>query len=160
MMMLDQLCVNDVLLDAAKEVFQTMIFLDIEKSPDAKAVMEGDTLLASITFKGDLQGYLGICCDLSCAKTVAANMLNMNSVDPLGEQEVVDALGEVANMVMGRVKIRLLETLPNIEVSIPTVVAGQELRTSPGERSTKTLIPVRIGGQYNVDLYLVYRSKP
>jgi chemotaxis protein CheX len=159
-MMLDQLCVNDVLLDAAKEVFQTMILLDIKKSPDAKAVMEWNTLLATITFKGDLEGYLGICCDLSCAKTIAANMLGMDSVDHLGEQEVVDALGEVANMVMGRVKTPLLEAISNIEVSIPTVVAGRELRTSLGEGFTKTLIPVMIDDKYKVDLYLVYRSKP
>ena len=120
--MLDQLCMNDVLLDAAKEVFQTMIFLGIERSSDAKPATEHDTLLASITFKGDLEGCLGICCDLSCARTVAANMLGMESGDQMAEPEVVDAIGEVTNMVMGSVKTRLQEVAPSVEVSIPTVV--------------------------------------
>jgi len=158
--MLDQLCMNDVLLNAAKEVFQTMIFLDIERSPDAKPAIAGNTLLASITFKGDLEGCLGICCDLSCARTVAANMLGMESGDQMAEQEVVDAIGEVTNMVMGSVKARLQEDTPGIEVSIPTVVAGREMRTSPPEGSTKTAMSITIGGQYDADLYLLYRHKP
>jgi chemotaxis protein CheX len=156
--MIDQVCMSNALLDAAKEVFQTMIFMDIETSPDPEAVVAGDTLLSSITFKGDIEGCLGFCCDQSCARTVAANMLGMESGDQISEQDLVDAIGEVTNMVMGSVKTRLLENTPNIELSIPSVVFGRELKTSLGEGSIKTLVKVRIGDQFNAELYLLHRA--
>jgi CheY-specific phosphatase CheX len=157
--MIDQICLSDVLLNAAKEVFETMILMDIELSPEP-SVPEKDALLSSITFKGDIEGCLAICCSQSCAKTIASNMLGMESSEAVAEQEWVDAMGEVANMVMGSVKSRLQDTTPNIEVSIPAVVSGQDLKANLGDRMTRTMIAVKVGGRYSADLSVLHRSRP
>lgn len=130
--MMTTVSLKDALLDSAREVFETMVFMALEPSDDTASLGE-TTLLGSITFKGNLEGCLGVCCDDRCARTVAANMLGMTSADELGENDVSDAMGEIANMVMGTVKARIQNDVGNIEVSIPSVVQGRELRNSLGE---------------------------
>jgi chemotaxis protein CheX len=157
--MIDQVCLSDALLDAAKEVFSTMIFMDIEPLPQAVAV-DNDAMLSSITFKGDIEGCLTLCCARSCAQTIAANMLGAEDSQKVAEQEWVDAMGEVANMVMGSLKSRLQESTPNIEVSIPSVVSGHDMRTSLGDRMNRTAVFVQIGGQFPAELSVLHRAKP
>jgi chemotaxis protein CheX len=157
--MIDQVCLSDSLLQAAKEVFSSMIFMDIEPLPQP-TTLGNETLLSSITFKGDIEGCLAICCELPCAKTIAGNMLGVESTDGMGEQEWVDAMGEVANMVMGSVKSRLQESTPNIEVSIPSVVSGREIKANMGDRMVRTVVHVQVGGQYAAELCITHRSKP
>ncbi len=157
--MLDQVCLSDTLLQAAQEVFSSMIFMDIEPLPQPTA-LGNETLLSSITFKGDIEGSLTLCCDLACAKTIAGNMLGIESTDGMGEQEWVDAMGEVANMVMGSVKSRLQESTPNIEVSIPSVVSGREMKANMGDRMARTAVHVQVGGQYPAELCIMHRSRP
>jgi len=158
--MIDQVNTTDVLLGAVQEVFQTMIFLEVEVSPEPRAVIEGDAMLGSITFKGDIEGCLVVQCDRSCVRTIAASMLCLDSGDQIAEEELADALGEVTNMVMGRTKSRLAEAIPRIEMSVPTVVSGRGVRTSPGEGTIKTGVRIRIGRQHDAELFLLYRPKP
>jgi chemotaxis protein CheX len=157
--MIDQVCLSDTLLQAAQEVFSSMIFMDIEPLPQP-TTLGNETLLSSITFKGDIEGCLTICCELACAKTIAGNMLGIESTDGMGEQEWVDAMGEVANMVMGSVKSRLQESTPNIEVSIPSVVSGREIKANLGDRMARTVVRVQVGGQYPAEMCILHRSRP
>ena len=48
------LCFNELLLDSAKEIFETMIFMDLLESQDPNHTIQGDAVLSSITFKGNL----------------------------------------------------------------------------------------------------------
>ena len=142
--MIQQICFEDVLLNSAKEVFETMIFMSVEQCPECVAV-EGDSLLGSITFTGDIEGCMAIICDLNCAKTVACNMLAMDSEDEISNEEIRDAMGEIANMVMGSIKANLIKQgAGNLDVSIPCVVSGKELTSSLGDDSHEVTIPVYI----------------
>ncbi len=138
--MVNELCLNEALLDGAKEVFETMIFIDLEKSEDSNLVIEGDSLMGSITFTGNLEGCMTICCDTDCAKAIAANMLGMEPDEQVSNEDVCDAIGEVTNMVMGSLKSRIQDNISKIEVSIPTVVSGQAIENSLGEKSTTSRI--------------------
>lgn len=148
---------KDALLDGAREVFETMVFMAMEESGDETSLGQ-TTLLGSITFKGDLEGCLGVCCDELCARTIAANMLGMATADELSENDVSDAIGEIANMVMGSVKARIQNEVGNIEVSIPSVVQGRELRNSLGEGSGQVKVRVNIEEQHRVEFSLLYRE--
>ena len=70
--MVDDICISDVLLAGAKEVFETMIFMDLEEASELGRKIENDAMLGSITFKidfeGNMQGSLTICCSTPCAK--------------------------------------------------------------------------------------------
>ena len=64
---------------------------------------------------------------------VAAAMLCMDDCSALGDSEIIDAIGEIANMIMGGVKTRVQHEVTNIEISIPSVVHGRQLRNRLGE---------------------------
>lgn len=156
--MIDEVCLNDTVLAAAEEVFNTMIFMDVKESSEQQRNIEGDTILSLITFKGDLEGCLGIYCNLSCAKAIALNMLGMEPTEELDIAEIRDAIGEVANMVMGSVKTRLQETITNIEVSIPTVIRGQKLDNSLGDDTNEASVNLNIADEYSTEFSLQYRE--
>jgi chemotaxis protein CheX len=149
---------KETLLDAAREVFETMAFMALEESPEPIAWKAESTLLGSITFKGALEGCLAVHCDVSCARVIAANMLGMDDPDGLQETDVQDAIGEIANMVMGAVKSRVQEDVGVLEVSIPSVVEGRQLRTGLGEGASEVTANVSVEGQYPTTFSLLYRK--
>lgn len=156
--MIDQICLSDALLDGAKEVFETMIFMDIEDTTDPDWKIEGETLLGSITFQDGIEGCLAICCEIPCAETIAKNMLGMDPDEEIGKDEVSDAMGEVANMLMGSLKSRLHDSAGDLHVSIPTVVSGRELQNSLGDGSSRVSLKVNIEDEYFAELSLLYRE--
>jgi chemotaxis protein CheX len=156
--MLEQLTLQDTVLDAAREVFETMIFMDIETSSDACPSITGESLLGSITFKGDLEGCLAVCVSQSCADRIAKNMLGMEADESLTIEEACDAIGEVANMVMGSIKSRLQPLYPTLEVSIPSVITGRELKNTLGERAVKTIVCAWLDEQEAAEFSFLYRK--
>ena len=154
--MITEICFEDVLLESAKEVFETMIYMSVEQCPDCVAV-EGESLLGSITFTGDIEGCMAICCDMDCAKTIACNMLAMEGDDSISQDEIRDAIGEIANMLLGSIKASLLKKdVGNLDVSIPCVVSGKELSSSLGEGSVEITMPIYIDESV-AELILQYR---
>ncbi len=150
---------KDVVLDSAREVFETMVFMALAESSGNAPPIEEMALLGSITFKGSLEGCLTICCDLTCARTIAANMLGMDAGEELGEPDICDAIGELANMVMGTVKSKIQNDVGTIEVSIPSVVRGRELKNRMGEGAGSVKVVADIEGQYSAEFSLLYRNR-
>ena len=156
--MIDQICFNEIIIESAKEVFETMIFMDLTETTEPDQNIEGESLLSSITFKGDLEGCLTICCSTPCAQTIAANMLGIDTDEEISEEDTCDAIGEIANMVMGSIKSRLLEVIGNLEVSIPSVVSGRELKNNLGDGTGNISVKVNIEDEYVAELSLLYRE--
>jgi len=156
--MIEQVCLNDVLIESAKEVFETMVFMDLAEATELDQDIEGWTLLGSITFKGSIEGCLAICCSTHCAQAIAINMLGMDTTAELTKEDTCDAIGEIANMVMGSVKSRLLEKVGNFEVSIPSVVSGRELKNNLGDGTERTSVKLNVGDEYVTELSLLYRE--
>lgn len=159
--MITTMSLRDSLLDSAKEVFETMAFMALEEVADEQEGpgLENETLLGTITFKGDLEGCLAICCGCRCARTIGANMLGTDPDEPMSDNDMSDAIGEVANMVMGALKARVQEEVGTMEVSIPSVVRGRELRNSLGERASKISVTVNLEEEHSVQFSLLYRER-
>jgi len=153
-----QMLASDLLLQAAQEVFETMVFMDLDKAEWTDQRIEGESLLGSITFTGPMEGCLSVCCDLPCARSIALNMLGLDSPNELSEADVYDAMGEIANMIMGSLKARLGGEYSNLQVSIPSVVSGQKLETNLGEQTHRLETPININGEYLAKLTLHYRQ--
>ncbi|MBN1508083.1 MAG: chemotaxis protein CheX [Sedimentisphaerales bacterium] len=151
---------KDFLLDSAREVFETMVFVALAESDGNSPPIEDVALLGSITFKGRLEGCLAICCDVACARTIAANMLGMDTSAELGEADICDAIGELANMVMGAIKSKIQDDVGAIEVSIPSVVRGRELKNRLGEGANSVTVVADIEGQHSAEFSLLYRNGP
>ncbi len=153
--MIEQICFDKVLLESAKEIFSTMVFMDLAEAAEKDFVVDR-ALLGSITFKGGVEGCMAICCDKNCAKAIAVNMLGMDSDSGLTEEGISDAIGEIVNMIMGGVKSRILKEVGNLEVSIPSVVSGHDL-TNLDNKSIRTTIKVNIDDKFGAEISLIYR---
>ncbi len=147
-----------VLLDSAKEVFESMVFMPLEEIEGQRSDPEGVTLLGTITFSGNLEGGLSVCCDMTSARAIAAGMLCMESPDELADEDLVDAMGEIANMVMGAVKTHLQDDYQSILISVPSVVQGRELRNRPNDGMIQMVTPTHVDGKYLVEFSLVCRE--
>jgi chemotaxis protein CheX len=156
--MITTVSLKDALVESVKEVFETMVFMAVEETDQEWSCTGEQALLGTITFKGPLEGCLGICCGPTCARTIAASMLGMGSPDELGDGDVGDAIGEIANMILGALKARIQNEAGTIEVSIPSVVQGRELRNSMGERANSVHVRVSIEEEHVAELSLLYRE--
>jgi CheY-specific phosphatase CheX len=133
--------------------------MDIEECDDPEQQIEGEVFLGSITFSGELNGCLTICCCDSCAKTIGVNMLGVDTDEQTSNEDICDAIGEVTNMVMGSIKSRLQDKVANLQVSIPVVVSGQDIRASIGEDVTeKFSTKVIIDSEYVAEFSILYKQ--
>jgi chemotaxis protein CheX len=156
--MVTAVSLKDVLLESAREVFETMVFMALEESGGEGASISEPALLGTITFKGRLEGCLSICCGETGAHAIAASMLGMDPSDGLGSNDICDAVGEIANMVLGAVKARIQDSVGGIEVSIPSVVRGRELVNSLGDGASQVRILASIDEEHVAELSILYRD--
>lgn len=155
--MMTAVSIKDILLDSAKEIFETMVFMSLQET-DTTVGSDEVTLLGSITFMGEIEGSMNICGSMSCAKTIAANMLCMDSADEVADEDVNDAFGEIANMVLGSVKTRLSDDVPNMQISIPSVIQGRELLARPNDGMTRVDTTVKLAEEHVMAFSLIYRE--
>ncbi|ADW18358.1 CheC domain protein [Desulfobulbus propionicus DSM 2032] len=144
------------LIDATLEVFASMIFIDIEPeaSTDAPVSVLDPNLSSLIGLAGDLKGILAIHCPEHVALGITTSMLGME-VTELGE-DVKDAIGEIANMVAGGLKVALAANDRKIELAIPTTVIGKSIRTTGLTGATRIMIPFSSPiGRFGVELRFV-----
>jgi chemotaxis protein CheX len=141
------------LIDATLEVFASMIFIDIvagSSSTEPASDIEPN-LSSLIGLAGDLKGILAIHCPAGVAMGITGAMLGME-VEDLSE-DVKDAIGEIANMVAGGLKVALASDGKKIELAIPSTVIGKGIRTSGLSRASRVFIPFSSPiGQFGVEL--------
>ncbi len=112
-----------------ESVWTSMLGLELvacEPAPD----LPGETyLFGSVTISGACDAAVMVQLPLGMARHLAATMFGQDE-ESIGEEEIFDALGEMANMVGGNVK----GALPgDSKLSLPTVVEGRNFRwASPG----------------------------
>ena len=155
--MIAQETFESALIEGTREVFETMMFMTVEEGNENYSTIDGPAILGSITFRGKYDGCLGVCCSVSCAKEIAGNMSGEAFDRKFAADELADAMGEVANMVLGSTKKLLMDVIGNVYVSIPTVVSGMELENSLGEDAKKISTVVDIDDS-TVILTLLYRE--
>ena len=156
--MIGQLSLKEVVLESAKEVFETMIFMDIAETTEPDIDIEDQSILGLINFKGAMEGCLSVCCGKSCGQAIAMNMLGIDSAEQVGESDICDAIGEVVNMIIGRVKKHLAETVGNIKILIPSVVNGCEVMNNLGDDAEIIMVKVNLEDKYVAELSMLYRK--
>lgn len=134
-------------IDAAKEIFSTMVMIDIEDCfPLTESVTKFHCSITSMVgLVGTYTGILSIHCPQSLAMKITSNMLGMD-VDEVGE-DVNDALGEIANMLGGHVKMVLSKGGLDINISIPTVIAGEDYTINSMSESDCVVVPFITEGE-------------
>lgn len=142
-------------INATKDVFGTMVMMELEDSyPLSEPVTRFHcSVTGMVGLAGTYTGILSIHCPQSLAMRITSNMLGMD-VDEIGE-DVNDALGEIANMLGGSVKQVLSKGGLDINLSIPTVISGEEYTVNAMSDSDCIIVPfVTEGDQFLVGLKL------
>ena len=142
-------------INATKEVFSTMVMLTLDDSYPLKEPVTSFncSVTGMVGLAGTYTGILSIHCPQPFAMRITSNMLGME-VEEVGE-DVNDALGEIANMLGGFVKQILSKGGLDINLSIPTVIAGEAYTVNSMSDSDCVIIPfVNEGDRFLVGLKL------
>jgi chemotaxis protein CheX len=133
---------------AAADVFSTMLDLEIGNGPefsDSNAPTISDGVMAFVGLAGSWTGSGVILCSGSFACRIS-NQLLMSEATSVNE-EVLDAVGEVANMIIGNFKTMVEEQLGPLGLSIPTVIYGRNFTSRSIGTSRWIVLPFSCGDE-------------
>jgi chemotaxis protein CheX len=112
------------------DVFSTMLGVDLgmgEMSVENSAPEANDGVVSFIGVAGSWVGTGSLTCSPVLACRICEQML-MTETSAVNE-EVLDAVAELTNMIVGSVKTELEKHLGPLGLSIPTVVFGRNFKT-------------------------------
>jgi chemotaxis protein CheX len=134
---------------AASDVFGTMLNLALEIEPSVmRQVIEPETfhgIVALVGVAGSWTGTGHISCSAHFAQRLAGALL-MTEYDSVNE-EVLDAVAEVANMIIGNVKTIFEEKLGPLGLTVPTVIFGRNYRTRSAGVKDWVLVKLHAAGE-------------
>jgi chemotaxis protein CheX len=114
---------------STEQVFSTMLGAEIgegEAYNETTPPQANDGILSFIGLAGPWAGTGSIGCSVGAACSVCSQMLMTEATGVT--EEVLDAVAELTNMVVGNVKTELEAELGPLGLSIPTVVWGRNFR--------------------------------
>jgi chemotaxis protein CheX len=114
-----------------REIFSTMVGAEVAPSQTAVTVTKfNDCVTAMVGFAGSYNGMISINTPQKLALAIASQMLGMEITEC--DDDVRDALGEIANMVGGSFKHHFVKDGHEVRISTPSVMSGEEYVMSVG----------------------------
>jgi chemotaxis protein CheX len=132
---------------ATLEVFQTMLNMEISPG-EAAAKLEGDASSGLVSLIGLAGPWVGTGC-LACTGRLACRLSSQflgTPVDSVND-EVLDAVGEITNMIVGNVKTVLEEKAGPMGLSTPTVIFGRNFQMRSARIHEWTAVPFQCGDE-------------
>lgn len=131
--------IQDKMIDATKEIFSTMIMMEItlEEIKESHGPLT-DTITAMIGLAGTHRGVLAVHFPYAVAMAITSSFLMMDVTEM--NEDVHDAMGEIANMLGGNVKTILSEKGRDIDLSMPSTISGAEYSFQSDKDVDKVII--------------------
>jgi chemotaxis protein CheX len=128
---------------AAQEVFQTMLDLEILPLPAGEEPGQSGPSEGVVSLIGLAGAWVGTGC-ISCSPALACRLASRMLMSEFAavDEEVLDAIAEITNMIIGNVKTALEEHLGPLGLSIPTVIYGRNFTTKSPGHSRWIVIPL------------------
>jgi chemotaxis protein CheX len=133
---------------AAQDVFTTMLAMEpvpgpayIESAPN----LQSNGVFSLVGLAGPWVGTGSISCTASLSCRIAGQLM-MTEYSSVND-EVLDAIAEVTNMIIGNVKTALEERLGPMGLSIPTVIYGRNFTSRTVGREDWTVVPFDLGDE-------------
>jgi chemotaxis protein CheX len=149
----------DAMSGAAAEVFSTMLNQAARQDPPIvrqSIEMRNDGVVSLIGITGDWVGSGVLSCSSDSARWMSSQFL-MSDYDEVND-EVLDAIGEITNMIIGNFKNKVAEQTGPLAMSVPAVVHGQNMHTTTrGGAREWIAFPVSCQGN---DLELLVQLRP
>jgi chemotaxis protein CheX len=133
--------------EITKGVFSTMVMMDVvDEYPLTEPVTTfHETLTSMVGLAGSHTGILAIHCPKVLALRIASSMLGMEVTEI--DEDVNDAMGEIANMVGGDVKHIFSPKGADINLSIPTIIYGSDYMVDSMSNLESLVMPFECGGE-------------
>jgi chemotaxis protein CheX len=132
-----------------------MIMMEIEVSseePGGDRALK-DSISGIIGLAGKRKGVLAIHLPKEVAMAITGSFLGMDVTEI--NEDVEDAVGELANMLGGNIKTILSERGRDIELSMPSTISGQHYDFQSTKDAERIAIPfICEAGKFCVDLQL------
>lgn len=143
------------IVDATLEIFTGMVMMEI--SQDGEPLKELGIMKNSITgmvgLAGTHKGMLAVHFPNSLAMAITTSFLGME-VEQMNE-DVQDAIGEIANMLGGNVKTILSDKGRDIQLSLPSTIFGEEYSFMSQNEVDQIVLPFKApAGVFFVELEL------
>ena len=137
---------SGIIIDATQEIFSSMIMLEV--TPGDPFQRDNKMLKNSISglvgLAGSIKGMLAIHLPNPAAIAVTTAFLGME-VDEIND-DVRDAIGELANMLAGNVKSVLDPKGSDVKLSMPSVVHGEEYAIDCLAQAESITVPFGLNG--------------
>jgi chemotaxis protein CheX len=128
--MIDQSIIVKSICAATEEVFTTMLGMEVKAGAPYQAKNRTDPIDGVVSLIGLAGAWVGTG-SISCSAPFACQLsgrLLMSEFQNVDE-EVLDAIAEITNMIIGNFKTSIEERLGPMGLSIPTVVFGRNFST-------------------------------
>ena len=133
--------VTGKIVESAIEIFTGMVMIEIEVQEEY--LKELGQLKNSITgmvgLAGTHKGVLAVHIPNKVAKAITGNFLGMEVAEM--NEDVQDAIGEIANMLGGSLKTILSDKGKDIQLSLPSTISGEEYNFSSQADGDRVIIP-------------------
>jgi chemotaxis protein CheX len=133
--MMDERALVKALQAATQSVFATMLGLEAvcgESYTETNVRGKSDGIIAVVGLAGEWVGTASICCTAAMGCRMSSHMLAAEFTEV--NEEVLDAIAEIANMIIGNFKTSAESHLGPLGLSIPTVIYGLSFSArSPGK---------------------------
>jgi chemotaxis protein CheX len=131
-------------IDATKEVFSTMVMMEVTDDFPLKEPVSRFkcSITGMVGFAGTYSGVISIHCPVPLALKITSNMLGIDC-DEVNE-DLNDAIGEIANMLGGSVKQVLSKGGLDVKLSIPTVISGEDYTVNSLSDNDCVVVPFTV----------------
>lgn len=145
------------IVESTTEVFSRMISIELDKNPAHKSEsdLQQCQIMAMVGLAGRSIGILSFHCTPQTGIIITSNMLG-TPVTTL-DDDVKDAVGEVANMIAGNFKTRMSRRGQSFDLSVPTVVVGEKFSTRTMTDAPTVVLQFQ-GGGHTVFVKLNYKT--
>jgi chemotaxis protein CheX len=117
---------------AVTEVMTTMMSFRVQQTPNAINFASGEGHIASaVGFIGKTTGVVYLYASDRFARQMTCRLLGLEDSDIGGDEMVNDAMGELANMVVGHIKSRLVDRGLACVLTIPSIIRGSSFSIEP-----------------------------
>jgi chemotaxis protein CheX len=139
--------VADAVKRAATEVLSTMLSMEAQAKDmytENLALGDAEGVVSFIGLTGKYSGTGGLQCTSDTARHMASKFM-MNEFESVNE-EVLDAFGELTNMIIGSFKNDMESVLGPMGMSIPTVIYGRNFTTRSLRHEEWIVVPFDCAG--------------
>src|SRR5262249_54308122 len=129
-----------------QEVFSTMLGLEVMSSETYIEIADpgpSNGIIGLIGLAGAWVGTASLCCNAAMSCRLSSHMLGIecNEVN----EEVLDAISEIVNMIIGSFKTQAEEYLGPLGLSIPTVIYGLSFSARTAGKEQWVVVPFACG---------------